>query len=161
MASRRTWMKNVDYPGSLAFDMSKNNFARILHESYHGASYHKLKQDEHIMTINLPKIFRFEFELKLGSSDGTKYENFVSGKCSKIVRSYTLGYVKNSKNTLKAQTSASAIAFRLGLWDPENMKGSGIFFGELFNFVAKVDTQESLNINCIVLLFKNFLLIES
>ena len=88
LASRRTWLKNVDYPESLAFDLGKNNFARILHESNHGASYQKLKQDEHIMTINLPKSFRFEFELKLGTSDGTQTENIVSGRCSKILLSH-------------------------------------------------------------------------
>ena len=39
------------------------------------------------------------------------------------------------------------------------MKGTGLFFGEMFNFVAKLDTQESLNIYYI-LLFENFLLME-
>ena len=81
VATKRTWLKQTFYPATLAFDLTRNHFVRILQAAEIGNDFRTLQQNNLVMTSDLPTEFRFEVALKLSASGKKEtYENIFAGK---------------------------------------------------------------------------------
>ena len=157
VATKRTWLKQTFYPGTLAFDLTRNHFVRILQAAEIGNDFRTLQQNNLVMTSDLPTEFRFEVALQVSASEEKEtYENIFAGKCFIVyIIFYSLTilwsiYYSSTcniffdallKNSTKAIPSQGENVFALGLW---NSQISGHIFGKAIVYDPKFDTKADL-----------------
>ena len=81
VATKRTWLRTDTYPETFAFDLTTNNFVRIIKMAETGNEFRPLQTNNLIMTANLPIKFRLEAVVKLSAHEEQVYKNIFAGNC--------------------------------------------------------------------------------